>query len=148
MEGLKVDTMQILSSSAKVSRCVGVVGGLDKYSFLCPNGSLFSQQYFVCDFSFNVDCSRAETLYSLNDDLAREREANIGAVSQETGGLGGSLDGGLGNSFQGRNNGGSSNGGFSSGNNNGGFNPNNNNNNNGGGRPITGISTGYGAPGK
>ena len=56
---------------------------LSKYSFLCPNGSLFDQQYFICDFWFNVDCSQAETLYSLNDALAAEREANIGAVAPD-----------------------------------------------------------------
>ena len=56
---------------------------LTKYSFLCPNGSLFDQQYFICDFWFNVDCSQAETLYSLNDVLAAEREANIGAVAPD-----------------------------------------------------------------
>ena len=51
-------------------------GGLTKYSFLCPNGTLFNQQYFVCDWWFNVDCSLAEDLYSLNDEIAAEREAN------------------------------------------------------------------------
>ena len=56
---------------------------MTKYSFLCPNGSLFDQQYFVCDFWFNVDCSQAESQYSLNEILAAEREKNIGAVSQE-----------------------------------------------------------------
>ena len=56
---------------------------LTKYSFLCPNGSLFDQQYFICDFWFNVDCSQAESLYSLNDALAAEREANIGAVAAD-----------------------------------------------------------------
>ena len=35
-------------------------GGLSKYSFLCPNGTIFNQQYFVCDWWFNVDCSLAE----------------------------------------------------------------------------------------
>ena len=28
-----------------------------RYSFLCPNGTLFNQQYFICDWWFNVDCS-------------------------------------------------------------------------------------------
>jgi len=51
-------------------------GGLTKYSFLCPNGTLFNQEYFICDWWFNVDCSLAESLYSLNDDIAAEREAN------------------------------------------------------------------------
>merc|ERR1712123_509331 len=40
-------------------------GGLAKYSFLCPNGTLFNQNYFVCDWWFNFDCSTAEELYSL-----------------------------------------------------------------------------------
>merc|ERR1711892_829104 len=51
-------------------------GGRTKYSFLCPNGTVFQQQYFVCDWWFNVDCSLAESLYSLNDDNAAERESN------------------------------------------------------------------------
>ena len=25
-------------------------GGLSTYSFLCPNGTMFQQQYFVCDW--------------------------------------------------------------------------------------------------
>jgi len=67
-------------------------GGLTKYSFLCPNGTLFNQQYFVCDWWFNVDCSIAETLYSLNEDIAAEREANSPAgdgQGQYAGGNGG-----------------------------------------------------------
>ena len=43
---------------------------LTKYSFLCPNGTLFNQQYFICDWWFNVDCSQAEDFYSLNEDVA------------------------------------------------------------------------------
>jgi len=47
-------------------------GGLAKYSFLCPNGTLFNQNYFICDWWFNFDCSTAEELYSLNDELAAD----------------------------------------------------------------------------
>jgi len=50
-------------------------GGLGKYSFLCPNGTIFNQNYFICDWWFNFDCSEAETLYSINDDIASERAA-------------------------------------------------------------------------
>ena len=50
-------------------------GGFAKYSFLCPNGTLFNQNYFVCDWWFNFDCSTAEVLYSLNDEIAAERES-------------------------------------------------------------------------
>ena len=35
---------------------------LEKYSFLCPNGTIFNQNYFICDWWFNVDCSEAEAL--------------------------------------------------------------------------------------
>ena len=66
-------------------------GGLTKYSFLCPNGTLFNQQYFVCDWWFNVDCSLAEQFYTLNDQVASEREANSPAGS--TGGFGGASGG-------------------------------------------------------
>merc|ERR1711970_24307 len=60
-------------------------GGLAKYSFLCPNGTIFNQNYFICDWWFNFDCSEAEGLYSLNDEIAAEREANTGAASSPVG---------------------------------------------------------------
>jgi len=50
-------------------------GGLAKYSFLCPNGTVFNQQYFICDWWFNVDCSQAEELYSRNEEVAAEAAA-------------------------------------------------------------------------
>merc|ERR1711874_929670 len=34
-------------------------GGLAKYSFLCPNGTIFNQNYFICDWWFNVDCAES-----------------------------------------------------------------------------------------
>ena len=68
----------------------GAAGSLIKYSFLCPNGSLFNQEYFVCDWWFNVDCSQAEDFYSLNDEIAAEREANSPGLGQYAGGAGGS----------------------------------------------------------
>ena len=72
-------------------------GGLTKYSFLCPNGTLFNQQYFVCDWWFNVDCSLAESLYALNDEIAAEREANSPAGGQgQYGGGQGQYSGGQG----------------------------------------------------
>jgi len=60
-------------------------GGLAKYSFLCPNGTLFNQNYFICDWWFNFDCSTAEELYSLNDDIAAERAALAGEASDDLG---------------------------------------------------------------
>merc|ERR1712077_42800 len=60
-------------------------GGLAKYSFLCPNGTLFNQNYFICDWWFNFDCATAEELYSLNDEIAAEREALAGEASDAPG---------------------------------------------------------------
>ncbi|XP_050561409.1 U-scoloptoxin(01)-Cw1a [Spodoptera frugiperda] len=37
-------------------------------SFLCTNGTLFDQAKFACDWWYNVDCSKAITLYKLNAD--------------------------------------------------------------------------------
>ena len=115
------------------------VGGLVKYSFLCPNGSLFDQQYFVCDYWFNVDCSQAESLYSLNDQLAAERESNIGATAAPETGIGAAQGRGGqgsfgGNSFNGR--------GTNSGSRGSSSNRNRGNNR----QPSTNIQTGYGAP--
>lgn len=57
-------------------------GGLSKYSFLCPNGTIFNQGYFICDWWFNFDCAETEGLYSLNDEVAAEREAATASQSQ------------------------------------------------------------------
>ena len=51
-------------------------GGLTKYSFLCPNGTIFNQEYFICDWWFNVDCSKAEA-------LATSRNAELEAARSE-----------------------------------------------------------------
>ncbi|XP_064096429.1 uncharacterized protein LOC135208237 [Macrobrachium nipponense] len=45
-------------------------------SFLCPNGTVFNQQYFVCDWWFNVDCAASGDFVRLN--------ADIGKVLEET----------------------------------------------------------------
>ena len=57
-------------------------GGLSKYRFLCPNGTIFNQNYFICDWWFNFDCAEAEDLYSINDDIAAER-AEIDAAARD-----------------------------------------------------------------
>ena len=53
-----------------------------KFSFLCPNGTLFNQQYFVCDWWFNVDCAATEQFYSLNDELDTARQTSSLSSSQ------------------------------------------------------------------
>ncbi|XP_018020500.1 uncharacterized protein LOC108676863 [Hyalella azteca] len=43
----------------------------NKFSFLCPNGTMFNQAYFVCDLWFNVDCPRSKEFYALNENIYR-----------------------------------------------------------------------------
>ncbi len=45
------------------------------YTFLCPNGTIFNQEYFICDWWFNVNCDEAQALaVARNADLLRERQ--------------------------------------------------------------------------
>ena len=46
-----------------------------KFSFLCPNGTIFDQQVFVCNWWFNVDCAASAQYFGLN--------ANIGVVPEK-----------------------------------------------------------------
>merc|ERR1712029_23667 len=57
--------------------CLG--DGDIKWSLLCPNQTIFNQQYFVCDYAINVECNNAESFYSLN--------ANFGQVTNEEEGV-------------------------------------------------------------
>ncbi|KAG7156868.1 uncharacterized protein LOC121853254 isoform X1 [Homarus americanus] len=61
-------------------------------SFLCPNGTIFNQQYFVCDWWFNVDCAASQQFRSLNaeigkipEDAAASFRSNVVAPSQQYG---------------------------------------------------------------
>ena len=53
------------------------VFGSIKYSFLCPNGSVFNQQYFTCDWWYNVDCASSTDFYSLNKNIGVEDSKSI-----------------------------------------------------------------------
>lgn len=54
-------------------------------SFLCPNGTLFQQQIFNCDWWYNVDCDAAEGLYGLAEG-AFGVEANAPDADGQSGG--------------------------------------------------------------
>ncbi|PNF43015.1 hypothetical protein B7P43_G09575 [Cryptotermes secundus] len=45
-----------------------------KFSFLCPNGTLFNQLYRVCDWYYNVDCKAAPQIYDINNDLYKDKD--------------------------------------------------------------------------
>merc|ERR1719330_1090847 len=59
-------------------------GGLAKYSFLCPNGTIFNQNYFICDWWFNVDCSESAALAEAkNSEIAAARDAVAEAAASD-----------------------------------------------------------------
>ena len=39
-------------------RCVSVFGVFFKYSFLCPHGSIFNQEFNTCDWWYRVQCGQ------------------------------------------------------------------------------------------
>ena len=45
-------------------------------SYLCPNGTLFNQRYFVCDWWFNVRCEESQQFYELNTDIGKQEIIN------------------------------------------------------------------------
>merc|ERR1711863_204298 len=54
-----------------------------KYSFLCPNGTIFNQEYFICDWWFNVDCAESAAIAEAkNSELAATREAASAAAAE------------------------------------------------------------------
>lgn len=45
---------------------------LRQFSFLCPNGTVFSQQYLVCVWWYDFDCSLAISYYDANAEIFAE----------------------------------------------------------------------------
>ena len=64
-------------------------------SFLCPNGTLFNQKYFVCDWWYNVDCAASESFFQLNEEIGKTDAASGGAggFSGSSGGFSGGSGG-------------------------------------------------------
>ncbi|XP_057371659.1 integumentary mucin C.1-like [Daphnia carinata] len=56
---------------------VGADGGVFKNSFLCPNGTIFSQESFACLWWHDVECASSQQFFNLN--------ANIGIVPESAG---------------------------------------------------------------
>ena len=40
-------------------------GSMEKHSFLCPNGTIFNQVHFICDWWYNFDCEGLATRHGL-----------------------------------------------------------------------------------
>merc|ERR1712198_570576 len=43
-------------------------------AFLCPNGTIFNQQNFVCELWFNVDCASSSARFDLNLEIGKVPE--------------------------------------------------------------------------
>ena len=55
--------------------------GLIKYSFVCPNGTMFQQKYFTCDWWYNVDCGASQDYYDLNNNLFKvDKYQNVAKI--------------------------------------------------------------------
>ncbi|XP_063609381.1 uncharacterized protein LOC134783433 isoform X2 [Penaeus indicus] len=55
----------------------------DMTSYLCPNGTIFNQEIFACDWWFSVDCSAAPNFYHLNEEIYKDPEVEETAEGQE-----------------------------------------------------------------
>ncbi|XP_059611837.1 uncharacterized protein LOC132258524 [Phlebotomus argentipes] len=46
------------------------------FAFLCPNGTLFNQRHFVCDWHYNVNCAESPAFYAKNEQLGKRIESH------------------------------------------------------------------------
>lgn len=50
-----------------------------KYSFICPNGTVFDQRTFVCNWWSNVDCESSGVFYELNLQIGSTTAPSVSA---------------------------------------------------------------------
>lgn len=53
-----------------------------KISFLCPNGTIFSQSHLICDWWFKVDCASAPALYESSAEYYSNEQKKTQKVTQ------------------------------------------------------------------
>ena len=58
--------------------CLRGLSDLFPVSFLCPNGTLFNQRLFVCDWWFNVDCEGSTDLYTAVEEAFGGESESVG----------------------------------------------------------------------
>ncbi|XP_069686137.1 prisilkin-39-like [Periplaneta americana] len=59
--------------------------------FLCPNGTVFNQEFLVCDWWYNFDCDNAINFYGVNAEVARamgDVDVNTAAALAQRVGIG------------------------------------------------------------
>ncbi|XKL67348.1 hypothetical protein PGB90_002839 [Kerria lacca] len=62
-----------------------------KYDFICPNGTIFHQKYFVCVWWNQFDCFTAKSLYYLNENIYDYNKIRISNLDSLSGLMMGSL---------------------------------------------------------
>ncbi|XP_059058777.1 mucin-2 [Achroia grisella] len=53
-----------------------------KISFLCPNGTIFSQSHLICDWWFKVDCASAPALYESSAEYYSNEQKKTQKITQ------------------------------------------------------------------
>ncbi|XP_026735426.1 mucin-17 [Trichoplusia ni] len=53
-----------------------------KISFLCPNGTIFSQSHLICDWWFKVDCASAPALYESSAEYYSNEQKKSQKITQ------------------------------------------------------------------
>ena len=63
-------------------------------AFLCPNGTIFNQEFLVCDWWYNFECGNAISFYGVNAEIARAMgEIDATTAARLTGGIPGAIAG-------------------------------------------------------
>lgn len=54
-----------------------------KNSFLCPNGTVFNQESFVCQWWADVNCAASESFYQLNENIGKAQLPTVAVETQQ-----------------------------------------------------------------
>ena len=66
-------------------RCIAVFGVFFKYSFLCPHGSVFNQEYSTCDWWYRVQCKEDQEGSARDDKGEEELAIDVGESNTNDG---------------------------------------------------------------
>ena len=66
-----------------------------RHSFLCPNGTIFSQEYLICDWWYNVQCTESSNHYQLNKEAFSSPSSANGQRDRSSSGLSGFRSSGI-----------------------------------------------------
>ena len=72
-----------LETGCQVYHSCGSRGGR-RHSFICPNGTIFSQEYLICDWWFNVRCLDSHNYFSLNKEAFSSSRSSGPSSSSST----------------------------------------------------------------